>query len=53
MVKFPRMSISMAGLSNQIRDIASYAELTNIAVGVKEKAKQTKGSVFVLDRRTA
>lgn len=53
LIKFPIMSISMAGVSNQIRDITSYAELTNIAVGVKEKAKQTKGSVFVLDRRTA
>ncbi len=53
LVKFPTMSISMAGVSNQIRDISSYAEVTNIAVGVKEKAKQTKGSVFVLDRRTS
>ncbi len=51
LVKFPIMSISMAGVSNQIRDITSYAELTNIAVGVKEKAKQTKGSIFILDRR--
>ncbi|MFA5147362.1 MAG: diguanylate cyclase [Candidatus Omnitrophota bacterium] len=53
MVKFPIMSISMAGVSNAIRDISSYAELTNIAVGVKTKAKETKGSVFVLDRRAA
>ncbi|MBI4974960.1 MAG: diguanylate cyclase [Candidatus Omnitrophica bacterium] len=53
LVKFPIMSISLAGVSNQIRDITSYAEVTNIAVGVKEKAKQTKGSIFVLDRRTA
>lgn len=53
LVKFPIMTISLAGVSNVIRDISSYAELTNIAVGVKEKAKQTKGSVFILDRRTA
>ena len=53
LVKFPIMSISMAGVSNQIKAVSSYAELTNIAVGVKEKAKQTKGSIFVLDRRAA
>ncbi len=53
LVKFPVMSISLAGVSNQIREITSYAELTNIAVGVKTKAKETKGSVFILDRRTA
>ena len=53
LVKFPIMTISMAGVSNQTRDISSYAELTNIAVGVKTKAKETKGSIFVLDRRAA
>lgn len=53
LVKFPIMSISMAGVSNQVRDISSYAEVTNIAVGVKTRAKETKGSVFVLDRRMA
>lgn len=53
LVKFPIMSVSMAGVSNQVREISSYAELTNIAVGVKTKAKETKGSVFILDRRTA
>ena len=53
LTKFPIMTISMAGVSNQTRDISSYAELTNIAVGVKTKAKETKGSIFVLDRRAA
>lgn len=52
-VKFPIMSISMAGVSNQIRDLSSYAELTNIAIEVKTKAKEIKGSVFILDKRTA
>jgi diguanylate cyclase (GGDEF)-like protein len=51
LVRIPVMTISMAGVTNQSRSISSYAELTNIAVGVKEKAKQAKRSNFVLDRR--
>lgn len=51
LVKFPIMTISMAGITNQSRVISSYAELTNIAVGVKRKAKEEKISNFVLDRR--
>ena len=53
LVKFPIMTISMAGVTNQVRPISSYGELTNIAVGVKAKAKQLKQSVFILDRRAA
>ncbi len=52
-VKFPFMTISMAGVTNQLRPVSSYAELTNIAVSVKVKAKQEKKSNFVLDRRGA
>jgi len=51
-VKFPIMTISMAGVTNQSRAISSYAELTNIAVGVKHKAKEERKSNFVIDRRT-
>ncbi|MDP3792077.1 MAG: diguanylate cyclase [Candidatus Omnitrophota bacterium] len=51
-VKFPIMSISMAGVTNQVRPISSYGELTNIAVSIKVKAKQVKKSNFILDRRT-
>lgn len=53
LVKFPLMTISMAGVTNQLRPITSYAELTNIAVSVKVKAKQAKKSNFLLDRRSA
>lgn len=53
LVKVPIMTISMAGVTNQHRPILSYGELTNIAVGIKIKAKQTKKSNFILDRRTA
>jgi diguanylate cyclase (GGDEF) domain len=52
-VKFPLMSISMAGVTNQLRPLSSYVELTNIAVGIKARAKQAKKSNFILDRRSA
>jgi diguanylate cyclase (GGDEF)-like protein len=51
-VKFPLMSISLAGITNQHRTISSYGELTNIAIGVKNKAKLLQKSNFFLDRRT-
>ncbi|MCX5667933.1 MAG: diguanylate cyclase [Candidatus Omnitrophica bacterium] len=51
--KFPLMTISMAGVTNQLRPVSSYAELTNIAVSIKVKAKQEKKSNFILDRRNA
>lgn len=53
LVKFPVMTISMAGVTNQFRPISGYGELTNIAVGIKVKAKQAKKSNFILDRRAA
>lgn len=53
MLRFPLMTISMAGVTNQIRPISSYAELTNVAVSIKVKAKQEKRSNFALDRRSA
>ncbi len=54
--QFPIMTISLAGVSNAHRELASYAEVTNICAEVKKKAKLTsKGagkSSFVLDKRT-
>ncbi|MCX5686942.1 MAG: diguanylate cyclase [Candidatus Omnitrophica bacterium] len=50
-VKFPIMSISLAGVTNQYRPISSYGELTNIAVAVKHKVKQVQKSTFLFDRR--
>ena len=51
LMKFPIMTISLAGVTNQNRTISSYAELTNIAVGVKNKVKQLQKSNFFMDRR--
>lgn len=53
LIKYPIMTISLAGVTNQVRAISSYADLTNIAVGVKHMAKSIKKSNFLLDRRTA
>lgn len=52
LMKFPIMTISLAGVTNQFRAISSYGELTNIAVNVKNKVKQIQKSTFLLDRRT-
>jgi hypothetical protein len=52
-VRFPIMTISMAGVSNQFKAVSGYAELTNVAVGVKKKAKSEARSNFFLDRRKA
>ncbi len=49
--KFPIMTISLAGVSNEIREISSYAEVTNIAAELKKKAKGIDGSIFVMDQR--
>ena len=50
-MKFPIMTISLAGVTNIVRPINNYAEVTNIAAGLKKKAKKLPGSVFVLDKR--
>lgn len=50
-VKFPIMTISLAGVTNQFKAILNYAELTNIAVTVKHQVKQQMRSIFLLDRR--
>jgi len=49
--QFPIMTISLAGISNDLRPITSYGEVTNIAAEVKKKAKAIEGSVFVMDMR--
>lgn len=50
-LKFPLMTISLAGVTNQHRTISSYGELTNIGVEVKHKVKQMQKSSFFIDRR--
>ncbi len=50
-VRFPVMTISLAGVSNVRREITSYAQATNIAADVKKIAKKGKEGKFVMDRR--
>ena len=50
--KFPIMTLSLAGVSNEKRALSSYGEITNICAEVKKKAKAIPGSVFVMDKRT-
>lgn len=49
--KFPIMTISLAGVSNEQRPLVSYGEITNICAEVKKKTKTIQRSVFVLDKR--
>lgn len=51
LMKFPVMTISLAGVTNQFKEISGYAEVTNITAEVKHKAKSVGGSVFILDKR--
>ena len=54
--QFPIMTISLAGVTNDHRELTSYAEVTNICAEVKKKAKlasKTGGkSTLYLDQRT-
>jgi GGDEF domain-containing protein len=48
---FPLISLSIAGVSNERREISSYPQLSEIAAEIKSFAKQECGSVFLMDRR--
>jgi len=50
-VRFPVMSISLAGVSNLKREITSYSQITNIAAELKKVAKEYKKSNLVMDKR--
>lgn len=51
MLKFPLLSISLSGVTNENRPITSYGEITNIAAEIKKKVKQNSGSNLLIDRR--
>jgi len=50
--KFPIMGVSLAGVTNQSREIASYGEVTNICADIKKKVKAVEGSAYWIDHRT-
>jgi diguanylate cyclase (GGDEF)-like protein len=48
---FPLMSISLAIVTNEKREINTYVEVGDIAAEVKKKLKSMQGSNYFLDRR--
>jgi len=50
--RYPLMTISIAGVSNRLRPIESYLELSQIAAEVKAYAKSDEGNTYAEDRRT-
>jgi len=49
---FPLMSISLALVTNEKRELSSAVEIGDIAAEVKKKLKTMAGSNFFIDRRT-
>ncbi|MEO6835209.1 MAG: response regulator [Candidatus Tumulicola sp.] len=49
--RFPVMSLSIAIVSNQTRQLANYAQVGEIAAELKRYAKSVAGSVYVKDKR--
>ena len=50
--RFPLMSISIAGVTNQNRHFERHAEMIQVAAEVKKYVKGMDGSCYALDRRT-
>ncbi|NLM58300.1 MAG: response regulator [Clostridium sp.] len=50
-MKFPLISISLAIVSNEIRELISHIQISEIAAELKKKAKTMPGSTYVKDRR--
>ena len=49
--RFPLMSLSVAIVSNQHRELTNYAQIGQIAAELKRYAKSIGGSVYVKDKR--
>lgn len=50
-MKFPLISISLAIVTNEVRDLISHIQIAEIAAELKKKAKSMPGSSFAKDRR--
>ena len=50
-MKYPIISISIAVVSNETREISSYIQVAEIAADVKKKAKSFLGSIYIKDKR--
>lgn len=50
-MKFPLVSISLAIVTNEARELVSHIQIAEIAAELKKKAKSMPGSTYVKDRR--
>jgi len=50
-MKFPIVSISLAVVTNESRELISHVQIAEIAAEIKKKAKSLPGSIYVKDRR--
>ncbi len=50
-MKFPLISISLAVVTNESRELISHIQIAEIAAEIKKKAKSLPGSTYVKDRR--
>lgn len=50
-MKFPLISISLAVVTNESRELISHIQVGEIAAEIKKKAKSMPGSTYVKDRR--
>jgi len=48
---YPIMSISLAVVTNEYRELVSHIQIAEIAADLKKKAKAIAGSVYIKDRR--
>ncbi len=51
-IKYPIMSLSVAIVSNEKKQLKSVLEVSELAAELKKKAKSAKGSVCIEDKRT-
>lgn len=52
-IRHPIMSISLAIVTNEFRNLTSHIEFMEVAIELKKKAKTIAGSVYFKDRRRA
>ena len=50
-MRYPVISISVAVVSNENRNLISHIQVAEIAAEMKKKAKAIEGSVYVKDKR--
>ena len=52
MTKYPIMTLSIAVVTNEHRELLNHIHVSEIAAELKKKAKSIEGSVYLKDRRT-